>query len=363
MTTNVDVVRDATPVPPNAPDPNVVIPAHVRAAGAAAEALHKQLYTQQEPAPVSVTVTEKDPSVQAPEQQPELPTVESPPLAPEPAPQQRASDDNITAEEWRRRFLSMQGRYTAQVKTHASMEEQMRQLGAELVRTQQLVNQQPRQQEQTQHNHENLITQEDREHYGDELIDLARRSALSALTPEIMSLRADNQRLTQQVSNTSKRELFGTLDRVVPNWREINKSLQFKTWLALPNVYTSQIRQKMLDDAVNGAQAPKVIALLRDFLAEATATGQTVPTAQAEQRTPQAAPRTPALDLETLAAPGRARPASGDSQVPVEKPIYSRAQISKFYDDKRRGYYAGRDAEVVAFETDLSAAQREGRIR
>jgi hypothetical protein len=49
--------------------------------------------------------------------------------------------------------------------------------------------------------------------------------------------------------------------------------------------------------------------------------------------------------------------------VPADKPIYSRADIAKFYDDKRRGLYAGRNADADNFEADLTAAQREGRIR
>ena len=119
----------------------------------------------------------------------------------------------------------------------------------------------------------------------------------------------------------------------------------------------------MLNAAVAGADAPKVLQLFKDFLAEAAATGMQAPTAQVEQQVEQPAPRTPAVSLETLAAPGRARPASGDSQVPTEKPIYTRAQISKFYDDSRKGLYAGREAEYRATEADMQAAQREGRIR
>lgn len=347
-------------------DPNVRVPDHVRRAAERAAEIHNQAYTPEaQPQPV--------PEVPSPPLQPEAqpqpePHQPSPPLQPEAQPQEfpapKPGEENVSAEEWRHRFLSMQGRYNAQVRTTASMEEQMRQLGEELVRTQNLIQQPaPASAQPAPRDHGNLITDEDRANYGDELIDLASRAARAAVTPELEQLRAENQRLTQRVTHTGKKELFSVLDRGLPNWRQINTSVQFKAWLRLPNVYTGQVRQQMLNAAVNGAEAPKVLALFKDFLAEAAATGQTAPAPQIEQPQPLPAPRTPAVDLETLAAPGRARPASGDSQVPVEKPIYSRAQISKFYDDKRRGFYAGRDAEVAAFEADLTVAQREGRIR
>lgn len=343
-------------------DPNVRVPDHVKRAAEQAAEIHKQAYTP-EPEPGPET-PEPEP---APQPQPDpAPHHPSPPLVPEhPHDAPKPGDENLSAEEWRHRFLSMQGRFNASQRTIGSMEEQMRQLGEELVRTQNLIQQPPApQQTHHGHDHNNLITDEDRANYGDELIDLTTRAARAAVGPELERLRSENQRLTQRVSSSVKRELFASLDRAVPNWRQINVSPQFKSWLRLPNIYTGQIRHQMLMAAVDGAEAPKAIALFRDFLAEAAATGQTYQAPQVEQpRVETPAPRTPAVNLETLAAPGRARPASGESQVPSEKPFITRAQISQFFRDKNRGLYAGREAEVAAFEADLGAAQREGRVR
>lgn len=361
-------VQPLTPVNPNHPaiDPNVVIPDRVRNAAAAAEAAHAALYAQPsseaaEPAPEPAA----EPAAPPQAAEPAAPPAPAEPAQPATAPMSEA-DKQVSAEEWRHRFLSMQGRYNAAMRQVGSMEQQMQQLGQELVGTQNLLaqlqqNPGPQAPHARHHENVNLITDEDREAYGDDLINLAQRAAREVFTPEIERLRQENEQLTRRVQNTGKRELFATLDATIPNWRAINKSPQFITWLRLPNIYTGQLRQVMLKEAVDGAEAPKVIALFRDFLAEANATGAEVPAPQSEP--PASAPRTPAVPLETLAAPGRARPASGDSQVPTEKPIYTRAQISKFYEDKRRGYYAGREAEVAAFEQDLGAAQREGRIR
>lgn len=353
-------------------DPNVRVPDHVRQAAEAAEAIHKAAYAPSDAQVSAAVETERLAAEEAARvaaaQQPD-PAAEEAARAAAEATRAAAAGDDFTApadakalqdSEWARRYNSMRGRYVA-------LEGQMRELGQELVRTQNMlatVQQAPPapQQAQRGQDHGNLITDEDKANYGDELIDLIQRGAQAAVTPELERLRADNAKLTQRVQNTGKRELFERLDRDLPNWRVINKDTRFLAWLRLPNVYTGQLRGNMLKAAVDGANAPQALQVFKDFLAEAHATGMIAPAQQIEQQAPLV-PRTPALALDALAAPGRARPASGDSQVPAEKPIYSRADIAKFYDDKRRGFYAGRDAEVQTFEADLTAAQREGRIR
>lgn len=347
-------------------DPNVTVPEHVRRAAEQAEAIHKQAY--EPPAPTAEEIAARARDATNPN---ELPRAQELPVA-KPADQQQPAlpgvdpktGEVVSEESWHQRYLSMQGRWQSAQKTIGAMEEQMRQLGVELVRTQNMMQQPNAQLPPTAQNHNKLITDEDRANYGDDIIDLARRAATEALTPEIEALRADNQRLNRQVSTSGKRELFQELTAAIPGWRQVNQTVQWKTWLTLPNIYTGTIRQKMLDAAIAGAEAPKVIALFKDFLAEANATGQTVPMGgQEQQLQQQPAPRDAALNLETLAAPGRARPAGGENQTPAEKPIYKRTDISKFYDDVRKGLYAGREAEYRATEADLTAAQREGRIR
>lgn len=344
-------------------DPNVRIPDHVKAAAAAADAIHKQAYeAPTEPAPPPPTSEPAPPAPPAETAPPAPPAENTLPTPPAPPPLQ-PGEENISAEEWRHRYLSMQGRYNAAARNNGAMEQQMAELGQELVKTQTRLMQATAQQPSDQHpqpSNNNLITAADRENYGDELIDLARRAAMETVAPEINSLREQNERLTNQVKTTSKRELFTTMDRNLPSWRQINQDVRFKTWLRLPNVYTGQIRQTMLKEAVDGADAPKVLAFFNDFLREAHATGQMAPAQQIEQ---PPAPHTPAVALETLAAPGRARPAGGETQVSTEKPVYSRADITKFYADSRKGLYAGRQAEYDAMQADLTRAQAEGRIR
>jgi hypothetical protein len=344
---------------PNAPDPNVVVPAHVRAAADAAAAAHAAAYA---PAEVVKTPEELAAETEAarvaalPSEQQQLVV---PPQNDFTAPADAAA---LQSDPWAQRYNSMRGRWEAATRTIGSMEEQMRQLGQELVRTQSILAAAPQQTDLGQNNnqaHANVITEEDRTAYGDDLIDLTQRAARAAIAPELDALRAENQRLQTRVTSTGKRELFDHLDRVLPNWRQINQTTQFKTWLSLRNVYTGEVRQKMLNAAVNGAEAPKVIAMFKDFLSEATATG-TMPQGQQQEQPP--APRVAAVDLGSLAAPGRAKPSSGDNQTPADKPTYTRAEIANYFNEKRKGLWAGRETLAQQIENDLGAAQREGRI-
>lgn len=374
-----DQVSDGKGLTDFSVDPNVRIPDHVKQAAKDAETIHKQVYKEDLPQPAQPEHTHAQPAAQpgvdpAAEEATRAEAARAaaaaavdPQTQPDPAkPGVSADDEGVSASEWRHRFLSMKGRFDAQVRNNGAMQQQMQELADELQRTQALM--QPgtstqRPAADTSQVHKKLITEQDRETYGDDLIDVARRVAMETVGPEIESLRTQNADLKKQVISTGQDKLRDALTRAVPDWGAINKSQQFLNWLALPNIYTGQVRRQMLNAAYAAADAPRVIALFRDFVTEVRATGQTLQTPQSEQQVEKPAPRAAAVDLGTLAAPGKAKPASGDTAMPADKPIITRAQITKFFDDKRRGFYAGREAQAAQFEAELTVAQREGRVR
>ncbi len=349
-------------------DPNIRIPDHVKASAAAAEAIHHQAYTPPEPSTEEkAAADEAARAAQAAEAAQQPQQVEQPQ---EQQPQRSGisgDDDGISATEWKHRFLSMKGRHDAQSRSLGTMQQQMQELGDEVVRLQSLLSDAPRTQpshEKNRQDHAKLITDQDRETYGDDLIDVVRRGAREVFEPEIEALKTENQNLKKQVTTQAQKDVKAQLRAAVPDWVAVNNSPQFQAWLNLPNIYTGQVKRQMLNAAYQAADAPRVVAFFKDFLMEVAATGQTLQTPQAEQQVVSApAPRQAAVDLGTFAAPGRAKPASGDSQVPADKPFITRSQIKQFYDDKRRGVYAGREAQAAQFEADLTVAQREGRVR
>jgi hypothetical protein len=339
-------------------DPNVRMPPSVARLAALADATHASAYGTGEPQPGP----QPDPQLAAISPQPDpqpapAPAPEPPAPAPEPpapAPEPPAVG---TAEHEHARFLSMKGRFEQSMTTVGSLQQQLSELGDELVRTQALVanstTRQPAPPPQ-----QPLVTDKDVETYGPELIDVISRTARQAVAPDLQNIQSQTRQVDQRVKQTAQQGVYTALAEAIPNWEEINNSPEFKSWCALPDIYSGEVRGKLLNRAFQGAQAPRVIQFFKGFIADEVATGNTsVP--QAEPATPRVA----AVPLATLAAPGRAKPATGNTSVPADKPIFTRAQISGFYDLVRKGAYAGRDADKANDEALIFAAQRDGRVR
>ena len=68
----------------------------------------------------------------------------------------------------------------------------------------------------------------------------------------------------------------------------------------------------------------------------------------------------PASELERQVSPGRKR--SSGTLPSAEAKTYTHQDIAKFFDEVRRGLYHGKEEERNGIESDIFAAQREGRI-
>jgi hypothetical protein len=364
----VDVVVDQKPMPQKPVDPNTKMPDAVKRRAAAVDALYQQ---PQQPTPPDASVARNESpaapqataQVPSPPGDPPPPAVSSaPPTAepqapPEPPPAEpppgaEPPDDGAPGS-WKHRYLAREGRHAKEL---AEIEDQMAQMGQELVRLQRMV-QQPQNAPPPA-----FLTEDDLRNFGPEMLDLAQRAARQVVVPEMQRLQSENEQLRENMARASKRTLDQALDYAVPNWREVNRNPRFISWLRLPDVYSSAIRKELLDEATAAVDAPRVISFFRGFLKEEEATGHSNP----EPRTAQPAmpPREPAVPLASLAAPGRARPANGgDPSLPPERPIYTRADLARIGRDWRQGVYRGREAEYQRLWEDIVAAGREGRVQ
>jgi hypothetical protein len=66
-----------------------------------------------------------------------------------------------------------------------------------------------------------MISQQDVENYGEELIDMSRRAAVEALGPELNALRQENQHLRHLTARSQRADIERALDQHVPDWRSI----------------------------------------------------------------------------------------------------------------------------------------------
>ena len=257
----------------------------------------------------------------------------------------------------------MKGRYDQSQITLGGMQEQLSELADELQRVTAMVRQpqgqpQPQQRQPAQR----LVTDQDVQTYGPELLDVIQRAAREAVAPDLQNVTQQTRQVSQQLTKQGVAGLYQQLDAQVPTWKDINVNPRFRAWCRSPDVYSGQVRGSMLNAAFKAADAPRVIAFFQGFLNEEVATGQV----SGQQPQPQGdpAPRQAALSLDALAAPGRAKPATGDTPASsAEKPVFTRAQISAFYSKPVRDSYIGRDADRRRDEQAIFAAQKDGRVR
>jgi hypothetical protein len=345
-----DVVVDQKPVEKLPYNPDDIPPA-VKARAAAVDALYSQNGSSQA-APV--------PAEPKPEQLPlelETPVAQAPAVHSTPAP---AAPEDESPEDWKRRYLRMQGQFNASQKTIGEMQEQMTQLGNELLQAQRHAVR-PQAQPPQPAPPPAYLTEKDVQDYGHDLVDFAQRAAVHAVAPHLQSLEAQNAELQQRLAREARRNLDQAVELAVPNYREIDRDPRWHRWLLGVDVFSGRVRQQLLDEAISAAAAPRVISFFNGFLREEQATGHLEPESYSRQA---AAPREPALPLASLAAPGRARPATGgDASVPPDRPVYTRALIKQLYEQHRRGAYLGRETEWARQESDIISAGREGRIR
>lgn len=346
----VEVVVDQKAAPKLPYDPND-IPDAVKKRAAAVDALYAK------PAePVAAPEQLALPLEATAEQAPDKVQTTSP--APAATPEQ-LEDEN--SESWKRRFLRMQGQYNATTKTIGEMQEQMTQLGNELLHANQRSTRPAAAQTQYHAPTQAYLTQEDVNNYGSDLVDFAQRAAVHAVVPHLQSIEQQNAELQARLAKEARRNLDQRVEMAVPNYREIDRDPRWHRWLLGLDIFSGRVRQQLLDEAISAAEAPRVISFFRGFLQEEQATGHiesAPPSLQA------AAPREAAVPLASLAAPGRARPATGgDASVPPDRPMYTRALIKQLYEQHRKGAYVGREAEWSRQEADIIAAGREGRVR
>ena len=209
------------------------------------------------------------------------------------------------------------------------------------------------------------VSAEDREAYGEDLVDFIGRSAKAVMEAENANLRktvtelSDAMRsmqstLPQVVQNqqlSADERFFSQLGNNVPDWETVNSSQDFHTWLLDIDPMTGITRQTYLSEAQRERDVSRVANIFNTWKS-------LVGNIQTQQQGKTTA-RATKNELERQVAPSRslstAAPVSGDKQ------IWTSSLINQYFTDVRKGLYRGRDAERISLERDILSAQKEGR--
>lgn len=333
-------------------DPNVKIPPAVKALAARAEAAFNANYAPDTP------------------EQPEAPPEASAEAAEqvggqvEPPAQDFTSKSNEPKgddQSWEHRYKSMKGRYDRSEAQIRGLTDQINGL-QNVISTMQVA---PQSYTPTELSAERFITPEEEQDYGSEFLSVVGKKAKEELSPEVAKLRAEIEGLKSQLTGVGsyvqqdvRSRMEATMNERLPNWQEVNTNPEFLSWLNLPDPYSGVNRHSLLKTAYERNDTPRVLAFFQGFLSEEAAT---TPAGSGPDFSNGAAVQEK-VPLASYAAPGRAKTSAATS-APVEKPVFTSAQISKFYADVRQGKYAGREAEKDRLERQIFAAGPEGRIR
>lgn len=304
-----------------------------------AERLQSEFVTAQAGEPET-----RDAQAEPVEAEPEVETQE-PETKPEPV---------VTEETWEQRYKSYTGHYEAEMararEAAQQAEERTRRLEAEMA---ELKNQFTQKQQQTV---SSLVTDDDVEAFGNDLIDLQKRVAKQTyleakqefaqerkqLEAEIAALRGEVTGVNERVAGSDYDRFLNKVTQVVPDWEQINANQGFLRWLGEVDPMLGKPRQALMDEAAGAMDANRVSAI---FTAYKTLVSK--PTSK------------PSTDLQRQVSPSKTA-SSATSVEPTNTTVWSQRDIQRFYQDVAQGHISAERA--VQIEAELNAAVAEGRV-
>jgi hypothetical protein len=249
----------------------------------------------------------------------------------------------------------LKGKYDAEVpRLHAELREmkaQMQQLVADKAAVEAKVTK-PQEPQKT------LITEQDREAFGPDLIDLIERAAeskLSAYGQREVELVNEIKTLKQELASVSERQGISDKDRFlmglgqrVADWETLNVDPGFLEWLQQVDPVYGAPRQAALTAAYEVLDVDRVARIFNTYKQTVT------PPAQ-----PQTQPQKP--DLQRQVAPTRSRSTTPPAASASNQRIFTQQEITQFYDEWRRGFID--NDEAARMEKEITAAAAQGRVR
>lgn len=216
-----------------------------------------------------------------------------------------------------------------------------------------------------------LITDEDRKDFGEDMIDFVQRvmretmgSAMAQMAGRITALENSLRQTSRQAETAAKsaedlafEKYIGSLDSLVPGWRETNDDQAFVDWLRNRDTFSRKTRRELLASAHAEADASTVAEFFRAYWKEKGSAPATPP---APSTPPSSPPATPTVDPQTLVAP-----AAANAPAPTANPrggrIWTQAEIEKVYDDRMKKRIGAED--FARLEQEIEAAVLEGRVQ
>lgn len=177
---------------------------------------------------------------------------------------------------------------------------------------------------------------------------------------KLEKVESDVKRADETAKNTAEQNFYQYLDTNVQGWREVNTDEDFKVWLDQPvDKYSGRTKMDLIRESIGRKDAPKVAEFFVDFAKEREAAAKPAEVVD-EKKEPEVEPAP--VKAPVSVAPPKGRPAQTPKKVEPDKATISSEHIADFYDKVRRGYYNGKQNEMLAEEKRIEKAVAEGRV-
>lgn len=190
-----------------------------------------------------------------------------------------------------------------------------------------------------------VFTDAEVKEYGQDFLDMVVRVAGSMnagksqddIAQELQELKGTLNTIVTTQHQTAEERFYADLERMVPDWEQINESEEFKAWLKEKMPLTSSERQRFLETAHKRLDVDTVASFFTTFKSESGASYMP--------------------DTHTAN--------SGMPEVEGGKEtfIVTQAEIANFYEEVRRGKWKGREDEMRQNELKINRAIKDGRVR
>lgn len=250
------------------------------------------------------------------------------------------------------KYLSLKGKYDAEVpRLHQQVRELQEQLTA-LTAKAEAAAQEPPPEPKT------YVTDEEKETFGEDLLDVQRRIAMEVADRYEERLRGMAETIEQL--QTQLRETGGQvgqmsfqqrLQQLVPDFGEVNADPRWVEWLDTVDPMVRGPRRELAQRAFDAGDAEAIADYVRLFRAQLPAAPQADP--QSDRK----------AELERQVTPHRSATATQAPTTTPGKRIYSEAQADTLWEKARRLSAAQQFDAAAKIEAELSAAYVEGRVR
>lgn len=282
----------------------------------------------------------------------------APEHAPEVVPQSEPASEpkqEVPEETWERRFKTLAGKYEAET---PRLHQQIRDLQAQLQSQAEMLIELKSRPEPAPEPVKPLVTSDDEESFGADLVNLMRRVAseatnsvadrmarLEAAASQINTLQQKVTEVSTSQAQTAEERFYAKITEAVPDWQEVDKDERWLAWLAEYDPVVGGPRQNALNAAGESLDAGRVAALFNQWKALTVVPQQ------------QAAVQTQA-ELQRQVAPSKSK---ATTATPVTEKIWSTDEYERAFDPRLRATMSVDEVTKLQAEADRAAA--EGRVR